>query len=229
MKIKNFIIYLLVCVIILVSFILPNALFKIEENKMEGIVYEKKVQINSLDVDAENIYLVKAIHNIEKINVVEISSSEKPQWVLVEKASSENDNQHSITTFNQIKKLEDYNILKLENSDSYISTVVNRLYHNDKEQYIIYNVLLKTDNSTFDYEIEAKTKKILKISLDKNDLVDNKEEIMLNFVKYLDLYIIDDWKYEDGILKSEKAKLAVKLESLDNKYILSINSSERIY
>ena len=226
MKIKNIVIYLIVFIIILVSFMMPEVLLKIEENKMEGIVYEKKSQKNQLYVDAENIYLVKAIHDIEKINAVEITSSEKIEWVLVEKSFDEEKDEY--VALNELKKLEDYNILKLGNIENYSFTVINKLYHNDKEQYIIYNILLMTNNRSFNFEIEAETKKILKIYLETNDIED-REELMLNFIKYLNLYIIDDWKYEDEILKSEKAKLAVKLENIDDKYVLSINSSERIY
>lgn len=226
MKIKNIVIYLIVFIIILVSFMMPEVLLKIEENKMEGIVYEKKSQKNQLYVDAENIYLVKAIHDIEKINAVEITSSEKIEWVLVEKSFDEEKDEY--VALNELKKLEDYNILKLGNIENYSFTVINKLYHNDKEQYIINNILLMTNNRSFNFEIEAETKKILKIYLETNDIED-REELMLNFIKYLNLYIIDDWKYEDEILKSEKAKLAVKLENLDDKYVLSINSSERIY
>ncbi len=226
MKIKNIVIYLIVFIIILVSFMMPEVLLKIEENKMEGIVYEKKSQKNQLYVDAENIYLVKAIHDIEKINAVEITSSEKIEWVLVEKSFDEEKDEY--VALNELKKLEDYNILKLGNIENYSFTVINKLYHNDKEQYIINNILLMTNNRSFNFEIEAETKKILKIYLETNDIED-REELMLNFIKYLNLYIIDDWKYEDEILKSEKAKLAVKLENIDDKYVLSINSSERIY
>lgn len=56
---------LLVSVIICISFLMPNILFAIEDLKMESKVYKKEALDNKIDVQAENIYLVRAIHDIE--------------------------------------------------------------------------------------------------------------------------------------------------------------------
>ena len=83
-------------------------------------------------------------------------------------------------------------------------------------------------NNKYELEIETKTCKILSIAIEKENLAnDTNEEIMRNFVKYLDLYIIDDWKLENNMLKSQKAGLAVTIAiNYKNDYcILSIHKS----
>ena len=89
--------------------------------------------------------------------------------------------------------------------------------------------MLEIDNKKYDLEIEDKTGKIIKISLQNNDFSDDLEQLMINFVKYLDLYIIDDWTFEENMLKSKKAELVVKLNESDDDISLSINSSQKLY
>jgi len=63
------------------------------------------------------------------------------------------------------------------------------------------------------------------ISNSKYKIVDDidTEEILRNYIKYLDLYIIDDWKFENNnILKSEKAQLIIMLVENDDSYMLTI-------
>lgn len=62
---KKVLMFLLVSVIIYLSCLMPNILFAIEDLKMESKVYIQEEKNNKIDVQAENIYLVKAIHDIE--------------------------------------------------------------------------------------------------------------------------------------------------------------------
>lgn len=77
-------------------------------------------------------------------------------------------------------------------------------------------------------DIEKKTGKIIKISFNKdilnNDI--NKSEILENYIKYLNLYIIDDWKFENNQVISEKAGLCVIFieDTKNNQLSLSISS-----
>ena len=60
------------------------------------------------------------------------------------------------------------------------------------------------------------------------DIIDiaKKKQILEDYIKYLDLYIIGDWKFENNMLISEKAQLTASL-IIDNKScILSIHSSQ---
>ena len=52
---------------------------------------------------------------------------------------------------------------------------------------------------------------------------------MLNYIKYLDLNIIDDWKFENDKLKSEKADLVIELKEDDNIFNFSINTAHNLY
>ena len=59
----------------------------------------------------------------------------------------------------------------------------------------------------------------------------DKETILRNYVNYLDLHILDDWKYEDGMLKSEKAGLIVGFyqSAKSDTAILSIHAIDKYY
>ncbi len=49
-------------------------------------------------------------------------------------------------------------------------------------------------------------------SFPKDMLVDlEKQEIMQNYIQYLDLYIVDDWQFENGKMVSQKAQFEVIL------------------
>ena len=80
------------------------------------------------------------------------------------------------------------------------------------------------DNQNYDVQIENKTGKILNISTRKENFnFTDKKDLMINFVKYLDLYIINDWEYINNTLKSEKAKLTVYLVENEDEYNLLIH------
>ncbi len=229
-KLRNILIYFIVFIIILISFGLPQILLKLQEINIENTVFEKKAEKILLDVEAEKIYLVKAIHDMNLIDTVEINASKK-KWVLVESLKINGTLDESYFNFqNQLKKMQEYGILKDDKLENYSISFVDKLYHNDKQQYIIYNVLLKINNREYSLEIENKTKKILDFSLEKDYFAsENKEELMLNYIKYLDLNIIDDWKFENDKLKSEKADLVIELKEDDNIFNFSINTAHNLY
>ena len=59
---KNIIIFIVVIVTVAISIALPNALFKLEDFTMEKLCYKIDNVQSKIDVQAEDIYLVKAIH-----------------------------------------------------------------------------------------------------------------------------------------------------------------------
>ena len=79
-------------------------------------------------------------------------------------------------------------------------------------------------------DIEKKTGKIIKLVLNKENLCDTieKKEIMKNYIQYLGLNIIDDWKYDNNIMESKKADISVILvEDVKNDVnILSVHTNE---
>ena len=233
MKIKNMIIYLLFCIAILILFRTPEYLLKIEENNIENEVYEKKKIDQKIDIQTEKIYLVKAIHEMESDNSkVEISSSQK-SWILVESPSTEENEKNSIPNVSkkQLQKLKEFNILRnfdIDYDSKYNVKLISKTYQGE-ENYVIDNIFFTTTNELYNIEMEEKTGKILFINFAKEDIYDgiSKEEILINYVKYLDLYIIDDWHYENDVLKSDKAGLVVSLLANETRYILSIHSVEK--
>jgi len=66
---KKVFMFLVVIIIIVLSFLVPNVLLKMEDFKIESISYKEKRSNSKIDVHAENIYLVKAIHDIENRKV----------------------------------------------------------------------------------------------------------------------------------------------------------------
>lgn len=89
-KIKNFIIYIIVSVIILASFKIPELLLELENNNIEIAVYEKEKKKNAIDIEAEKIYLVKAIHDIEdESGLVEISSTQLVEMYSIKSENNE--------------------------------------------------------------------------------------------------------------------------------------------
>lgn len=235
MKIKNMIIYFLFCIAILILFRTPEYLLKIEENNIENEVYEKKKIDQKIDIQTEKIYLVKAIHDMESDDFkVQISSSQK-SWILVESPSAE-ENEKKVDSIpnvskKQLQKLKEFNILRNFNIDKdskYNVKLISKTYQGE-ENYAIDNIFFTTTNELYNIEMEEKTEKILFINFAKEDIFDGstKEEILINYVKYLDLYIIDDWYYENDVLKSDKAGLVVSLLENETRYILSIHSIEK--
>ena len=246
-KFKNFIIYIIVSAIILASFKIPELLLELENNNIEIAVYEKESNKRKIDIETEEIYLVKAIHDIENENgFVEISSTQLVEEYSIKTINTETINMND-NMYSELLKLNEYDILKtieINENDIIEVGLTEKKYKIKENEYSINSVLVKVDNEEFMLEIEEKTEKILNIVMEKDYLYGeiSKEEIMKNYVKYLGLDIIDDWKFEEKIinsekyhwefannmLKSEKAGLVVNLVENEDSYILSIHSLERI-
>ena len=226
-KIKNIFCYIIVCIIILLSFKIPDILLQNEFKNISLEIYEPKNLKKNIDIDASNIYLVNAIHEIEgSQNIVEITSNKKYLF-LAEKGEEG----YFGNIENELKKLRDYNIITNFNGiqDYKIKLINKGYYQNGEMKYTLLDVLLEQENN-YNLEIENKTGKILNISTEKENFnFIDKKELMINFVKYLDLYIINDWEYMNNTLKSEKAKLTVYLVENENEYNLLIHSDERNY
>lgn len=160
---------------------------------------------------------------------------------LVDKTTREkletNDNNIK-TVITEMQKMKDMHILQNavtdydENDIEY--SVYGREYNKLKKEYTINNVGLTTDGvEALRVEIEEKTGKVVYyISNSKYKIVEDidAEEILRNYIKYLDLYIIDDWKFENNILVSEKARLIACLTYYDDGVgILGIYSKDSEY
>lgn len=220
---KNRGIIFIVFVAILISFFVPNLLFWLEDFRIEKQICTIVKPKSKVDVQAEKIYLVKAIHDMEGFyrnlltfkkekvyyangNQIDVAPSE------IVSTTKIRDKATFAELENEIDKLENGNVLKNvklgeeEQNSAYVS---EKIYPNEKNDYKIKHYYFK--NSELEVEIENKTGKILSIIFPKDNLIEDTQELKKNFVKYLDLYIIDDWKLEKKSLKSEKAQLEVVL------------------
>ena len=233
-RINNLIIYIFVFTIIFASFTIPNRLLKKKELDIQMSVYNKEnTENNKMLVGAEEIYLVKAIHEIESEDTMILVNSEK----ILETIETTNDkNNNSIYNIKEeILQLQENNIIKeFEdlNDSKFLINIVNKEYLANKVKYLTKNISLIIGNYHYQIHLEEKTGKIISIMTQKDNLTDNKEikEILENYIKYLDLYIIDDWVYENNVMKSQKANLTVSLveSAKDGLCMLSIHSNLKI-
>lgn len=230
-RIENMLVYVAVAIMIGASFKMPEILVGIENKKIEKEVYEKENSKNVLDVEAEKIYLVKAIHSMESGNYMVTLNSENMKngkSVVIEVSKDTKDDVEE-----ELLKLKEYNILgNFENNitgETQIG-IINKLYRSEDDQYRIDSFFLKMGEDEYYIDREYKTGKILCAGFKKEDTnsCSNKEEIMKNYIQYLNLYIIDDWKYEDDMLISQKANLVVNLVENQEMFILSIHTINRI-
>lgn len=228
-KLKGLIIYVLAFFVIFASFKIPEILFNIKTSNIEMAIYEKEKFKNAIDVEAEKIYLVKAIHDIEsEESIIQISSSEVTgKYIFVEGQGETAEGLNK--AYKELLKLQEYSIVKgVEENDKYncVYGIAYRTYRKGNKEYWVNGTWINYEDKKYDFGVEVKTGKILDITISK-DILNNqisKEELMKNYVKYLDLYIIDDWRFENNILKSEKAKLYVSLLESEEKYILGIRT-----
>ena len=234
MKVKNFIIYIIIFIIIITSFKVPEILLATEISDIENQMFYKEGIKSSIDIEAEKIYLVKAIHDIEnKMNSTEITASNKKYAITEQVVESPNKNavdEGFEGIGEELRKLIELNVLDTEITGGYTRTLTKSQYETNQNRYVVYNGWIEFEDKLFTIEIENKTRKILVMNFSKDDLYTecSKEELLTNYVKYLELYIIDDWYYEEDMLKSDKAGLVVNLVEIGSRYILSIHGAEKI-
>lgn len=231
---RNKLIILVVFLIIFISFLAPKILLEIEDFRMEKQIFTQTKNKNKIDVEAEKIYLVKAIHDMSgssmeiQSRTVVISDSEK---ALIEESRSEQEKENLIDKIkNELLKLEESKVLK-NMSVNFDNMEYNfRNYTNFKREYEMQYTFLGNKTTEMSVGIESKTGKILFAVFpnDKLQIELETEKILENYVKYLDLYVIGDWKFENGSLKSQKAGLCAMLfkDSNTEDCLLFIQSSE---
>lgn len=225
MNFKNIIIYVLVVFIIIASLKIPEILFEVENKNLEKKVFKKEKIESKIQAEAENIYLVKALRDISSDDtIVAIGSNEKiGKYVLVESENNLPNNVYDI--YKEILKLKDFGIIKdfsLENNENSTISMINRYYENKSNKYEITGFEIDSKGKKYEFVTENKTGKLIIFCCPKEDVnIDNSnslETLLRNYIKYLDLYIIDDWKFENGLLKSEKAGLVSGIANSDEYY-----------
>lgn len=258
--IKKSIIFILSIMVIVFSFVMPKLLFGVEDFAREEEIYAREKVKSKIDVEAEKIYLVKAIHELYDNEMVTLSetaavyydengekkvvaSRDENKFKKVLFAESGKDlhknSEETEKINNEIKKLENANILSevnFNNNTKYSIRYYGTNYSMLRDNQLIKSIDIILEGYDINIEIENKTGKIIMISFPKDKIKNNKEEILENYIKYLDLYIIDDWKLKNqttqahvkcDYIVSEKSQLLAMIIENDEEYIMSIQTIDR--
>ena len=243
-RLKNVLIYVSIVLILIISFGIPNILFNIEDYKTLNLVFRKEKTIGKIDVQAKNIYIVKAIHDIQdkhlnvKIgNIIKSTNSyqkiETNSLISYSEVYTFNNDITVKKIIDEISKLKNNEIINkmpiIDEENKCVFNIIDKKYQSYKIEYILNIVTIDSEEFKAKLEIEEKTGKIITMAY-LDDIINHnldKETILRNYVKYLDLYVIDDWKFQNDVLESEKAKIMLKLETSNNESVISINSNGR--
>lgn len=223
--VKKLVLFLSSIIIIAFSFIMPKLFLQIEDLSRENEIFTRtKKEDKKIDVQAEKIYLVRFIHDIYEFKNTKVYDNGKKAVVvsmpITEKIKIENPREELKS---EILKFVTNDIIKeinIEEFDSY--TEVANIF--SPEYTVVSCSLLKEKEDWIGINVEEKTGKIISIDFPTSFLnkdVDKKKQLE-NYAKYLDLDIIDDWKYENDILKSEKAQLAIVLDETGEACMLTV-------
>lgn len=224
MIVKRYLLFLICIIIIAFSFVMPKLLLQIEDLSREKEIFAKQKEERKIDVQAEKIYLVRFIHDIYEMQNEKVYYGDKntvavsmpyTEHIDVEEPGEE--------IKSEILKFVTNEIIKEVNLDDYDDyTEVANIF--TPEYTVISCGLVKGKEEWIGVNIEEKTGKIINIDLPlsylRNDI--EREKQLQNYAKYLDLDIIDDWKYENQILKSEKAQLTIVLIEQRDSCMLTI-------
>lgn len=228
-KIGNLIVYILFAAVVFASFRLPDILLKSYDVSFGASMYDLSGrQSIDIEIEADEIYLVKAIHDMEAAdegqyhNYIFSAASLAEYKVL---GQEEPVRVEDVQAEDEIAKLKECGVL--QETDALTgegSEILKEIYKTDQSEYIIDNIFFLPGSSVWLLEREDKTGKILTVCFSGRDMPEEAErrELLENYIRYLDLYIIDDWVYEDQRMKSDKAELAVGFEQGGEGYILSI-------
>lgn len=222
---KKFVICLSGIIIIAFSFVMPKLFLQIEDISREKEMFARpKKETKKIDVQAEKIYLVRFIHDVYdlKNNIIYYNDKKVVAVDSVPVSERTNNTAPSEEIKTEISKLITNNILKdidISNLEDYYET--RNIF---TQEYIVRTAEIASMNFGIGIGIDEKTGKIISINFPQKFLRDDvsKSNQLENYAKYLDLDIIDDWKYENQILKSEKAQLAIVLEEKEEFCMLTV-------
>ena len=213
--IKKILLFLIVIIIIVFSFAMPGLFLHIEDLSRENEIFTRpKKETKKIDVQAEKIYLVMFIHNIYQIKDEKVyyGDNKKIATYVLPMAESRNATTPTEEFKNEVSKLISNEIINEINLDEYLQYMeVENIF--SPEYTVITCNIIKENAEWLGISIEEKTGKIINADFPKSFLKTDIEieKQLRNYAKYLDLDIIDDWKFESNILKSEKAQLYIVL------------------
>ena len=224
-KFKNVLIYFILLLIIIISFIVPLVMIRLQENKLLAKDYTINSNIQTVDENNIQAELIKTIYSI--YNNVQYNVSVSDYFMDAEKLINiENNNvviEDESNILNKVDELVKRNIIKKEFYEQFSKGyVIYRVWDYDSGliQYSKINIYTNDDyeNAIASFEIENETNKIINFTV-KKEYITNNEETLQEYIKYLKLdNSIDDWIYEDNSLKSRIAGITIKMNN-DGEFI----------
>lgn len=225
MKFKNILTYFILLLIIIISFIVPLVMIRLQENKLLAKDYTINSNIQNVDENNIQAELIKTIYSI--YNNVQYNVSVSDYFMDAEKLINiENNNvviEDESNILNKVDELVKRNIIKQEFYEQFSKGyVIYRVWDYDSGfiQYSKINIYTNDDyeNAIASFEIENETNKIINFTV-KKEYITNNEETLQEYIKYLKLdNSIDDWIYEDNSLKSRIAGITIKMNN-DGEFI----------
>mgnify|MGYP005770729159 FL=1 len=224
-KFKNVLTYFILLLIIIISFIVPLVMIRLQENKLLAKDYTINSNIQNVDENNIQAELIKTIYSI--YNNVQYNVSVSDYFMDAEKLINiENNNvviEDESNILNKVDELVKRNIIKQEFYEQFSKGyVIYRVWDYDSGfiQYSKINIYTNDDyeNAIASFEIENETNKIINFTV-KKEYITNNEETLQEYIKYLKLdNSIDDWIYEDNSLISRIAGITIKMNN-DGEFI----------
>lgn len=224
-KFKNVLTYFILLLIIIISFIVPLVMIRLQENKLLAKDYTINSGIQNVAEDNTQAKLIKTIYSIYDNFQYNVSVSD--YFMDAEKLVNIENNDVVIedesNILNKVDELVKRNIIKQEFYEQFSKGyVIYRVWDYDSGfiQYSKINIYTNDDyeNAIASFEIENETNKIINFTV-KKEYITNNEETLQEYIKYLKLdNSIDDWIYEDNSLKSRIAGITIKMNN-DGEFI----------
>ena len=219
-KFKNILTYFILLLIIIISFIVPLVMIRLQENKLLAKDYTINSNIQNVDENNIQAELIKTIYSI--YNNVQYNVSVSDYFMDAEKLINiENNNvviEDESNILNKVDELVKRNIIKQEFYEQFSKGyVIYRVWDYDSGliQYSKINIYTNDDyeNAIASFMIENETNKIIDFTV-KEKYITLNNETLEKYINYLQLETTG-WKSFENNLRLEKDGLIVNTENND--------------
>lgn len=219
-KFKNVLTYFILLLIIIISFIVPLVMIRLQENKLLAKDYTINSNIQNVDENNIQAELIKTIYSI--YNNVQYNVSVSDYFMDAEKLINiENNNvviEDESNILNKVDELVKRNIIKQEFYEQFSKGyVIYRVWDYDSGliQYSKINIYTNDDyeNAIASFMIENETNKIIDFTV-KEKYITLNNETLEKYINYLQLETTG-WKSFENNFRLEKDGLIVNTENND--------------
>lgn len=220
MKKKEYILYSILCLFIILSIIFPYCFMNQKEKIIFDSVYYYKESENKLSLKASNYPIIKNVYARYYGGEYYISTNDT--YIKTNKIIGIDNSLLEIHSYNHLKKLEELferNILDeqllTDLRENRILIFREKNYKQDKNNYFTGMILYESNNdfkvAKLGIEIDIETKKIIYLSI-KADYITNLDTFLNDYLKYLELTDFTDWVEEGNMIESKDAGVKVAYE-----------------